>query len=272
MNILEMKNVTKVFGSGDLAITAVNSVDLSLTKGEIVLIMGPSGSGKTTLLSMAGSILKPTSGAIKLCGTEITSLKENELPKIRRDHLGFIFQSFNLLSSLSALENVQYAGQLSGLKGMVSKKRAKGLLDSLNLGNRLNSIPALLSGGEKQRVAIARALMNDPDLILADEPTANLDSQHGHEVMQQLKSLAKKQNKSVLIVSHDNRIRDVADRTLWLEDGKFKEIGRMVADPVCQMSIEKSIYSYRHHQKTLYFCSNGCKQEFINSPQKFPTN
>jgi putative ABC transport system ATP-binding protein len=147
-------------------------------------------------------------------------------------HIGFIFQDFNLLSALSSLDNVALVGQLNGLSRQAARKRARELLEQLDMGHRLNFVPEKLSGGEKQRVAIARALVNRPGLILADEPTANLDSHHGHEIMRLLRRIAKEEQRSVIIVSHDQRIKDIADRILWLEDGPFKDVVEMAVDPV----------------------------------------
>jgi putative ABC transport system ATP-binding protein len=219
----QVTHVTKRYGVGSTEVTAVRDVSLSVEPGEIVLIMGPSGSGKTTLLLMLGALLKPTEGSIQLNGTVLSALSENRLPDIRLHEFGFIFQDFNLLSALTVLENVAIVAELTGMKRGAARQRAAAILNDLGLEERLNFLPEKLSGGEKQRVAIARALMNDPTLILADEPTANLDSTIGHDVMQLLRRIAKEQNRSVVIVSHDQRIKDIADRVLWLEDGQFKE-------------------------------------------------
>src|SRR5512138_3895568 len=178
---LQITDITKRYGSGSTEVTAVRDVSLGVRPGEIVLIMGPSGSGKTTLLSMLGALLKPTEGTIQLNGTIISALAENHLPDIRLRQFGFIFQDFNLLSALTALENVAIVAELAGARNGAARKKATTLLTELGLGERLDFIPEKLSGGEKQRVAIARALVNDPTLILADEPTANLDSKIGHE-------------------------------------------------------------------------------------------
>jgi putative ABC transport system ATP-binding protein len=221
---LKVEGVTKRYGSGATQVTAVRDVSLNVAPGEIILIMGPSGSGKTTLLSMLGALLKPSAGTIQLDGQVISALAESRLPDIRLRHFGFIFQDFNLLSSLSALENVALVAGLAGVKNGQARKRAAALLTELGLGERLNFLPEKLSGGEKQRVAIARALVNDPSVILADEPTANLDSKVGHDIMQLLQRIAKDQGRSVVIVSHDQRIQDIADRVLWLEDGRFQEV------------------------------------------------
>jgi putative ABC transport system ATP-binding protein len=185
--------------------------------------MGPSGSGKTTLLSMLGALLRPTEGTIQLNGTVISALAESRLPEIRLRQFGFIFQDFNLLSALTTLENVAIVAELAGSRSREARRKATDLLKELGLGERLNFLPEKLSGGEKQRVAIARALVNDPALILADEPTANLDSKIGQEIMRLLRRIAKEQRRSVIIVSHDQRIKDIADRVLWLEDGKFTQ-------------------------------------------------
>jgi putative ABC transport system ATP-binding protein len=220
---LQVTHVSKRYGSGTTAVTAVHDVSLSVSPGEIVLIMGPSGSGKTTLLSMLGALLKPSEGTIHLNGTVISALAESRLPQIRLRQFGFIFQDFNLLSALTTLENVAIVAELAGSRSSTARRKATDLLRELGLGERLNFLPEKLSGGEKQRVAIARALVNDPALILADEPTANLDSKIGQEIMRLLRRIAKEQRRSVIIVSHDQRIRDIADRVLWLEDGEFKK-------------------------------------------------
>ena len=269
---LQINHVSKRYGSGSTEVTAVRDVSLSVNPGEIVLIMGPSGSGKTTLLSMLGALLKPTEGEIHLNGTILSALAENRLPEIRLKQFGFIFQDFNLLSALTALENVAIVAELAGSKSGEARRKAASLLTELGLGERLHFLPEKLSGGEKQRVAIARALVNDPSLILADEPTANLDSKIGHEIMRLLRHIAKEQGRSVVIVSHDQRIKDIADRVLWLEDGEFKEAVTMAIDPVCGMSVERE-KTFRAVWKgqTYYFCARGCRDEFVNNPKKFIT-
>ena len=270
---LTVDRVTKRYGSGATEVTAVREVSLTVAPGEIVLIMGPSGSGKTTLLSMLGALLKPTEGTIQLDGQVISALAENRLPDIRLRQFGFIFQDFNLLSALTALENVALVGQLARMRNGQARKRAAELLAELGLGGRLNFLPEKLSGGEKQRVAIARALVNDPALILADEPTANLDSKIGHEIMQLLRRIAREQNRSVMIVSHDQRIKDIADRVLWLEDGQFKEMVTMATDPVCGMTVERerAAATLERGSETYYFCSKGCRAEFEAEPKRFTT-
>jgi putative ABC transport system ATP-binding protein len=220
--ILSMNGITKVYGSGHRTVTALNDVSLEARAGEVVLVMGPSGSGKTTLLTIAGALLKPTRGTVRICDTDITGMDEGHLASIRREKVGFVYQSFNLLEALTALENVRLV-TMDGLPGgATSGNRPKELLEMLGLAHRLNSLPKHLSDGEKQRVAIARALAKEPVLMLADELTANLDAKRGQEVAQLLRQKALEMNKAVVIVSHDHRIREVADRVLWLEDGRLR--------------------------------------------------
>ncbi|MBI3979532.1 MAG: ATP-binding cassette domain-containing protein [Chloroflexi bacterium] len=268
--VLQVTRVTKRYGAGATEVTAVREVSLAVAAGEIVLIMGPSGSGKTTLLSMLGALLKPTEGTIHLNGEVVSALAENRLPEIRLRQFGFIFQDFNLLSALTALENVAIVGELAGMRSGEARKRAAALLGDLGLGERLGFLPAKLSGGEKQRVAIARALVNDPALILADEPTANLDSKIGHEIMRLLRRIAREQGRSVVIVSHDQRIKDIADRVLWLEDGAFKEMVTMAVDPVCGMAVEREKAVTAEWGGEQYaFCARGCRDEFLADPRRF---
>ncbi|HEX7975947.1 MAG TPA: ATP-binding cassette domain-containing protein [Anaerolineales bacterium] len=267
---LQVTHVSKRYGSGATEVTAVRDVSLSVSPGEIVLIMGPSGSGKTTLLSMLGALLKPTEGTIRLNGDELSALSENRLPAIRLRQFGFIFQDFNLLSALSVLDNVAIVAELAGLRHSQARSKAAALLSELGLSQRLGYLPEKLSGGEKQRVAIARALINDPALILADEPTANLDSKIGHEIMRLLRKVARQQGRSVVIVSHDQRIKDIADRVLWLEDGQFKEFLTMDIDPVCGMAVEREqAVVLKWKGQEIYFCATGCRDDFQKNPAKF---
>ncbi len=269
--ILSARGVTKVFGEGDTAVRAVDGVDLDVSAGEMVLIMGPSGSGKTTLLTMLGGLLRPTSGSIFIDGTDITQLSDAHLTPIRRKSVGFIFQSFNLWETLSVEENIELTLNMAGVSGAHAKNRARTLLEDRGLGARLQFRARDLSGGEKQRVSIARALANEPRLLLADEPTANLDSKHGRGVMQLLHDISRNGDRAVVVVSHDQRIREVADRVLWLEDGRIRDIGLMVRDPVCGMSVEaqNAAVSLEHGGQMYYFCSRGCSWEFKESPGRF---
>jgi putative ABC transport system ATP-binding protein len=262
--VLEVRGLKRRFGEGPTAVEAVRGVDLRLEAGQIVLIMGPSGSGKTTLLSMLGALLRPTEGEVRLSGIELSRLSEHDLPPLRAERIGFIFQDFNLMPSLSALENVEVALNVAGTRGRSAKERATGMLEELGLADRLGFLPENLSGGEKQRVAIARALANNPDLVLADEPTANLDSSIGREVMRRLQQIAKRRGQSVLIVSHDDRIREFTDRVLWLEDGRFKDERPLVRDPVCGMEVdpENAPAAITVEGVTYYFCARGCRDEF----------
>jgi putative ABC transport system ATP-binding protein len=222
--VLELENVSKIYGRGHTAVKAVDNVSLQVKPGEIVLIMGPSGSGKTTLLSMAGLLMHPTDGHLWMNGQEVTQFNERQLPALRLHNIGFVFQAYNLLAALTALENVEVVMNMAGIKGKAARTRAIELLAMLGLEHRLDHLPADLSGGEKQRVALARALANNPPLILADEPTGNLDSKIGREVMELLCSgVGREQGRAIVIVTHDHRLRDIADRIMWLEDGKLSE-------------------------------------------------
>lgn len=265
--LVRISHLSKTFGEGQTQVDAVRAVDLELQAGEIVLVMGPSGSGKTTLLSMLGGLLRPSAGAIRIDGVDIAALSERELPPFRATRFGFIFQDFNLLSALSARENVEVALNLGGVSGKAAHERAEDLLLSLGLAGRLEFNVDKLSGGEKQRVAIARAIANHPQLIFADEPTANLDSAHGAETMRLLRQLAKDEKTTVVIVSHDQRLREVADRVLWLEDGQLKRLEALVRDPVCGMLLDpmQAPASIEHGDETLYFCSRGCRAEYLSA-------
>jgi len=222
--ILQLDGVSKIYRSGDFSITALDNVTLSIPGGEIAAIMGPSGSGKTTLLTIAGALLRPTQGRVHICGTEVTNMDEAHLAGIRRQKVGFVYQSFNLLEALTALENVRVVIQNGSRNGRGDAfQRASGLLEMFGLSHRIHALPKRMSDGEKQRVAIVRALAKDPELILADEPTANLDAKRGHEVMELLRQKALELHKAVVVVSHDDRIRQFAHRVLWLEDGRLRD-------------------------------------------------
>lgn len=270
MTNLSVRNLTKTYGEGELAVDAVRHVDLDVEAGEVVLIMGPSGSGKTTLLLMLGAMLRPTTGTIAVDGVDLATAAERSLPPLRAQHFGFVFQDFNLLSALTAVENVELACNLAGVHGRAARDRATDLLTRMGLEQRLRFRPDQLSGGEKQRVAIARALANNATVILADEPTANLDSAHGRDIARQLRQLAKDDGRSVVIVSHDDRLREIADRVLWLEDGQFRELAAMATDPVCGMAVEStSAHRVDLDGRTWWFCSEHCRVEFAQSPHSF---
>ena len=222
-------NIHMSFKSGTTEIEVLKGIDLTIPSGQIRLMMGPSGSGKTTLLSILAGILTPTSGHVSLLGQEITGLSRKELTAFRRDHIGFIFQSFNLFPALTALENVELALQLKGKKGPGIKEQAFDLLKQVGLGDRANNLPADLSGGQKQRVAIARALAGEPELIMADEPTAALDSATGRDVIELMQYLAKNKGCTVLIITHDPRITDAADEITCLEDGILAKQSSLVS-------------------------------------------
>jgi putative ABC transport system ATP-binding protein len=223
--LLAVDGLTKTFGEGRTLVRAVDAVSFETDAGEITLIMGPSGSGKTTLLTMVGCLLRPDAGEVRIAGAHVWALPPPELPEVRRRLVGFVFQTFNLLEALSAQENVEVALNVAGVTGGPARRRARDLLVEAGLGGRLDFHARDLSGGEKQRVSIARALANHPPLLLADEPTANLDSRHGHEVMELLRNLARREGSAVVVVSHDPRLHEIADRVLWLEDGRLAQPG-----------------------------------------------
>jgi putative ABC transport system ATP-binding protein len=267
---ITVRQLTKTFGEGDLAVHAVRGVDLDVAPGEVVLVMGPSGSGKTTLLLMLGAMLRPTSGSVIVDSVDLATAAERKLPELRARHLGFIFQDFNLLSALTALENVELACNLAGTTGRAARDRATELLDRVGLANRLGFRPDQLSGGEKQRVAIARALANNPTVLLADEPTANLDSGHGHEIARLLRRLAEEDGRSIVMVSHDDRLREAADRVLWLEDGAFRELTGMATDPVCGMAVEQGTAPHLQSDGNVWwFCSDACRLDFAAHPERY---
>jgi putative ABC transport system ATP-binding protein len=268
--ILSMEHVTKIYGSGDAAVVALDDINFDAKAGEVVVIMGPSGAGKTTFLTLAGALLKPTDGQVSVSGINITKMGEKDLPDVRREKIGFIFQSFNLLEALNATENVALVMTQDRSHGSGQADRATELLNMLGLSHRLKSLPKNLSGGEKQRVAIARALANNPDLILADEPTANLDSKRGREVMFLLRQIAFEMQKSVVIVSHDHRIREIADRIVWLEDGTFRSDVVTDRDPVCSRVIEvEGAPSLIFESRTFVFCGENGHRLFESEPRRY---
>jgi putative ABC transport system ATP-binding protein len=266
---LRVSGLTKTFGTGTTAVTAVRDVNLDVTPGQVLLIMGPSGSGKTTLLLMLGALLRPTSGSIQVHATDNTGgnvdlahARERDLPHLRSRTFGFVFQDYALLSALSAAENIAVAGDVAKLPARLVRHRTATLLDRVSLADRAAAPPGQLSGGEQQRIAIARALINDPPILLADEPTANLDAAHGRDIGRLLRQLADSDGRAVVIVSHDDRLRDVADRVLWLEDGTFRDIGARVVDPVCGMPVEPTGPQLTVNGISYWFCAEGCRSEY----------
>lgn len=221
--LISLRQVSKVYGEGASAVHAVRNVDLDVAPGEVLLMLGPSGSGKTTLLSIMGAILQASSGSVKLLGQEIVGIKESKLPDVRLNNIGFIFQGFNLFPALTALENIEVALTLKGLSKKEARRRAWELLEQVGLTDRAKHHPADLSGGQKQRVAIARALAGDPHIILADEPTAALDSSSGKTVMEILTKLARDRGRAVVIVTHDSRVMNYGTRMVHIADGRLEE-------------------------------------------------
>lgn len=217
--MLEAASVVKELGFGAIKVRALKGVNLKLNAGELTLLMGPSGSGKTTLLSILGCIMSPTSGTLTVADHPTSGLSPEQLADLRRRHVGFVFQSYNLFPTLTAEENVRIALDVRGDKGSEAKVRAQRALQQVGLGHRLKSYPGNMSGGEQQRVAVARAIVGSPSVILADEPTAALDSENGVAVMQLLSDIAKDKSRAVLAVTHDPRTIPFANRILRIEDG-----------------------------------------------------
>jgi putative ABC transport system ATP-binding protein len=226
-SILSVDRVNVTYGVGHASMRALSNVSLTFCAGSLTLIMGPSGSGKTTLLSVLGCLLTPDEGSVFVNGRDVTAVTENERTTIRREQLGFVFQAFRLFQSLTAFENVAISSAISGDRGKQSDARAERCLELLGMANKKRLRPAELSGGEKQRVAIARALMRDPKILLADEPTASLDSKTGERIAQILRDIACDQGRTVVVVSHDDRLRAFAKQVVCLRDGEVvNEAGR----------------------------------------------
>ena len=224
MNLLEVKSISKTYDSGEAAVHALKDVSFSVPKGEFVAIVGESGSGKSTLLNMVGALDTPTSGKVFIDGKDIFSMKDSSLTIFRRRNIGFVFQSFNLIPELSVEQNIIFPVLLDYQKP--DKKYLEELLTVLNLKERRNHLPSQLSGGQQQRVAIGRALITRPSLILADEPTGNLDSQNSSEVIALLKEAAKKYEQTIVMITHSRSIAQTADRILQVSDGALTDFGR----------------------------------------------
>jgi putative ABC transport system ATP-binding protein len=219
MVVLEARALTKIYGTGDLRVEALRGVDLKVEQGEFLAIMGPSGSGKSTLLHLLGGVDAPTSGQVLLEGTDLATLSDDRRTLIRRRRIGFIFQSFNLLPTLDAQENVSLPMELDGVASGGARQRAREALELVGVSHRLTHLPSTLSGGEQQRVAIARALAIEPALLLADEPTGNLDSSNGRQVTALLRKLVNERRQTIVMVTHDRGVAAHADRLVFLRDG-----------------------------------------------------
>lgn len=224
MTTLAAQGISRTFGSGDTQVVALDEVSLTVDAGEVVMVLGPSGSGKTTLLSILGGLLRPTHGTVHVDGV-LLDPRQGDSAQHRLERVGFVFQSFNLLPALTAVENVALPLRLRGLRRGDALQRAAAMLAALGLQHRLRAHPQTLSGGEKQRVSIARALVGDPRLLLADEPTASLDTRRGREAVELLTSLARQGRQACVMVSHDQRLAAFADRVLELEDGRLAQAG-----------------------------------------------
>jgi putative ABC transport system ATP-binding protein len=216
---VKVENVEKVYRLGEILVPALKTVNMELEKGEFVAVMGPSGSGKTTLLNLIGALDKPTKGKIYVDGKDLTTLKEKELTKLRRRTIGYIFQFYNLIPVLSAFENVELPMLIAGTPWKEREARARQLLESVGLADRADHRPDELSGGEQQRVAIVRALANKPSIVLADEPTGDLDTKTGTEVMHTLRNLSRSEEATVIVVTHDPIVADLASRIFDMRDG-----------------------------------------------------
>src|SRR5262245_52203203 len=223
MNVLEAADVVKTFREGSESVSVLRGASLSLRRGEIVALEGPSGSGKTTFLTILGCMLTPTSGRVAIEGREVDPSRPDRLPEFRRSSIGFVFQQYNLFPALTAAENVEYALNLKGVRGRAARSEAARVLEAVGLSDRARFLPRDLSGGQKQRVAIARALAGSAPILLADEPTANLDSQVGAQVLDLFRDLAKREDRALLIVTHDPKVREVADRVAYIRDGVISD-------------------------------------------------
>jgi len=219
---LNMRAITKIYTVADDKVVALDDVDFTVASDEIVALVGPSGSGKTTLCSIAGGLLSPTAGSVKVAGQEISGFSGRQLTEFRRESVGFVFQTVNLIPFLTARENLLVVDEIGRRLGRVARDRADQLLEELGLADRAANLPAQLSGGQKQRVAIGRALMNDPSLVLFDEPTSALDSTLGDQVVRLIREEMKARGTAAVIVTHDDRITHYADRTVLIEDGRIK--------------------------------------------------
>ena len=221
---LDARDVSKTYGSGENSVRAVQHATFSAAEGELIALVGPSGSGKTTLLAMLGGLLTPTEGSLTVAGVDLGAIGKDRLARFRREKVGFVFQGYNLLPYLSARRNLLAVAEISGTNRRLARDLADRLLEEMGLGGKADAYPAKMSGGERQRVAIARALMNDPALILLDEPTANLDTSRGRQVVEMLVTEVRQRNKTALMVTHDQRMAEYATRILSINDGVVTEV------------------------------------------------
>ena len=228
--MIEANEIRMALGEGAGRVEALKGINLSLAGGELTLLMGPSGSGKTTLLSVLGCMLSPTSGSVNIRGRAVTGLDAEALAQVRRENIGFVFQSYHLFPTLTAAENVRLSLDVRGHRCLDARAKAKEALATVGLGHKAGAFPRALSGGEQQRVAVARAIVGNPSLLLADEPTAALDSENGQAVMTVLAELAKDPSRAMFIVTHDPRIVPFADRILRIEDGRIVDDQRSGAN------------------------------------------
>jgi putative ABC transport system ATP-binding protein len=219
--VLEVEGVVKVFEEGAQRVEVLRGVSLDVEPGQVVALEGPSGSGKTTLLSIMGCILTPTAGTVTVAGEVADAARPRRLRDIRRRSIGFVFQQFNLFPALTALENVEYALNVKGVGGAEARSQAMGVLERVGLDDRMRFLPRDLSGGQKQRVAIARALAGSPRVLLADEPTANLDTTVGEQILDLFRDLVRRESKGLVIVTHDPKVRRIADRVVGIRDGRL---------------------------------------------------
>jgi putative ABC transport system ATP-binding protein len=220
MSLIQTENLTKIYGTGETAVTALDHVNIQVKEGEFVTVMGPSGCGKSTLLHLLGGLDSSSEGKVVIDGTSLADMKDDDLTRLRRKRIGIDFQFYNLIPVLTAVENAALPVTLDGVKPVEARKRAAEWLQRFGLGDRLDSRPDQLSGGQQQRVAVARALVAEPALILADEPTGNLDTRSGDEIASLLRDVTKKYGRTVIMVTHDPRIAAYADRIIFLKDGK----------------------------------------------------
>ena len=218
------RGVTKTYGTGDASVAALRGVDLDIRQGELLMLAGPSGCGKTTLISVIAAILDQDSGTCEVLGRDLQHMRQTERARFRGVSIGFVFQLFNLLPALTAVENVSVPLLINGVSRKSAEARAKKILEAVGLGARLGALPAQLSGGQQQRVAIARALVHDPKLIVCDEPTSNLDHETGRNVMEVLRGVGKSPDRALVVVTHDPRIYEFADRMAHMDDGKIIEV------------------------------------------------